>query len=103
MKPEINWIDDPRVFRVNQMPAHSDHTFYESEEAYREGRSTLKQMLNGTWKFSYADRVDQRQADFYKEDYDASGWDEIRVPGQDRKSTRLNSSHNVISRMPSSA
>ena len=52
MKPEINWIDDPRVFRVNQMPAHSDHTFYESEEAYREGRSTLKQMLNGTWKFS---------------------------------------------------
>ena len=81
MKPEINWIDDPRVFRVNQMPAHSDHTFYESEEAYREGRSTLKQMLNGTWKFSYADRVDQRQADFYKEDYDASGWDEIRVPG----------------------
>ena len=81
MKPEISWIDDPRVFRVNQMPAHSDHTFYESEEAYREGRSTLKQMLNGTWKFSYADRVDQRQADFYKEDYDASGWDEIRVPG----------------------
>ena len=35
MKPEISWIDDPRVFRVNQMPAHSDHTFYESEEAYR--------------------------------------------------------------------
>ena len=25
------------------------------------------------------------------------------TPGQDRKSTRLNSSHNVISRMPSSA
>ena len=44
MKPEISWIDDPRVFRVNQMPAHSDHTFYESEEAYREGRSTLKQL-----------------------------------------------------------
>ena len=42
---------------------------------------------------------------------DMSGWMLMGLPGavyafgtgQDRKSTRLNSSHNVISRMPSSA
>ncbi len=25
MKAEINWLDNPEVFRVNQLPAHSDH------------------------------------------------------------------------------
>ena len=24
MKAELGWLDDPRVFRVNQLPAHSD-------------------------------------------------------------------------------
>lgn len=27
MNAEIKWLDNPEVFRVNQLPAHSDHSF----------------------------------------------------------------------------
>ena len=26
MKADIRWLDDPQVFRVNRLDAHSDHT-----------------------------------------------------------------------------
>ena len=81
MQAKIEWIDDPKVFRVNQMPAHSDHYFYENEEALRGGQSQWKQMLNGTWKFHYTKKASERPVDFYKEDFDASGFSEIVVPG----------------------
>lgn len=35
MQAEITWLDDPEVFRVNQLPAHSDHPFYADEEECR--------------------------------------------------------------------
>ncbi len=25
MEADIRWLDDPQVFRVGQLPAHSDH------------------------------------------------------------------------------
>ena len=41
MQAEITWLDDPEVFRVNQLPAHSDHPFYADEEECRRGNSSL--------------------------------------------------------------
>ena len=32
MEAELKWLDDPEVFRVNQLPAHSDHRFYRDQE-----------------------------------------------------------------------
>ncbi len=28
MEAQLAWLDDPQVFRVNQLPAHSDHQFF---------------------------------------------------------------------------
>ena len=28
LKPELNWLSNPEVFRVNRMDAHSDHFVY---------------------------------------------------------------------------
>lgn len=81
LQAQIGWLDDPRVYRVNQMPAHSDHRFYASEEEYRQEKSSLKQSLNGTWKFLYSKNAASRPADFYKEDFDTSQMDDIAVPG----------------------
>lgn len=78
-KPE--WLEDPQVFAVNRIPAHSDHCYYESEEEASKGEMGLRQLLNGTWKFSYASCPSDREADFYKEDYDDSGFGNIEVPG----------------------
>lgn len=81
IKPEIKWLDDPEVFRVNQLPAHSDHVFYENEEECRRGESSLSQSLNGDWHFCYCVNAGSRPAEFYRPDFDRSGFDTIRVPG----------------------
>ncbi|MFC1490871.1 glycoside hydrolase family 2 TIM barrel-domain containing protein, partial [Candidatus Latescibacterota bacterium] len=36
--------------------------------------------LNGQWQFNWAGRPEQRPIDFYKTDFDASGWNTITVP-----------------------
>lgn len=28
MNANIKWLDNPEIFRVNQMDAHSDHSYY---------------------------------------------------------------------------
>lgn len=81
MNADLKWLDLPEVFRVNQLPAHSDHRFYESREAYEEGKSGFLQSLNGEWEFCYSVNAKSRPAEFYKEDFDRSTFDRIRVPG----------------------
>ena len=81
MQAEITWLDDPEVFRVNQLPAHSDHPFYADDEECRRGNSSLCHSLNGMWQFCYSKNAGERPADFYREDFDTAGFDEIRVPG----------------------
>lgn len=36
--------------------------------------------LNGIWKFNWVYKPDERPVNFYKNNYDVSGWDEITVP-----------------------
>lgn len=81
MQADIRWLDNPEIFRVNQLPAHSDHVYFESREAYENRKSNLKQSLNGAWKFCYSVNALSRPMDFYKEEYDRSSFDTIKVPG----------------------
>lgn len=37
--------------------------------------------LDGEWLFCWSPRPEARPADFYREDFDVSGWDKIAVPG----------------------
>ena len=32
MKADIRWLDDPEIYQVNRMDAHSDHAYYENYE-----------------------------------------------------------------------
>ena len=81
LKPELGWLDDPEVFRVGMLPAHSDHEFFDSETSCREGRKTLYQSLNGEWSFFWSKNAAMRPEGFYREDYDASAFGAIQVPG----------------------
>ncbi|MDE5891830.1 MAG: beta-galactosidase [Acetatifactor sp.] len=80
MNADIRWLDDPRVFRVGQIPAHSDHAYYADEESLAAGNSTLRQCLNGEWQFCFSVNAGSRPVEFYREDYDRKGWDSISVP-----------------------
>ncbi len=77
---KLEWLEDPRVFAVNRMPAHSDHSYYETEEALK-GTMGLRQSLNGTWSFSYAENSAERPEYFYKKDFNPDGFGTIEVPG----------------------
>ena len=52
MEAELKWLDDPEVFRVNQLPAHSDHRFYRDQEEAALEKSSYVQNLNGRWDLS---------------------------------------------------
>ena len=81
MKAELKWLEDPRVFRINRLDAHSDHMYYGSEAEMEAGKSRFMQSLNGTWRFAWSRCPKERPADFFKEGYDTGKWDFIQVPG----------------------
>ncbi|MCL2865950.1 MAG: beta-galactosidase [Lachnospiraceae bacterium] len=81
MLPDIKWLDNPEVFRVNQLPAHSDHICYANKDEAVVGINSLRQCLNGTWKFSFSPNPGLRPNEFYKEGFDSSGFGSISVPG----------------------
>ena len=80
MNAEIKWLDNPEVFRVNQLEAHSDHTYYENYQEVETRKTGLLQSLNGIWKFCYSKNAKERPAKFYQENYDYQGFDDIEVP-----------------------
>ncbi len=87
-KADLRWLSNPEVFAVGREPVHSDHFYFDSEEEMRNWKDngtncsiSLRQSLNGVWKFAYGKNPTERIADFYKEDYSCDDFAEIRVPG----------------------
>ncbi|MDY5576233.1 MAG: glycoside hydrolase family 2 TIM barrel-domain containing protein [Lachnospiraceae bacterium] len=72
--PTLEWLENPEIFQVNRIAAHSDHryTLYGEES---------RQYLNGTWKFSYAERPEERNTKIFDVNYPIETLDTIRVPG----------------------
>ena len=72
--PELKWLEDPRVFAVNRLDAHSDHVWQTAE-------GDLRQSLDGAWRFAYSANPAARPADFWQPDASLDGFAEIAVPG----------------------
>lgn len=81
MNANIKWLDNPEIFRVNQMDAHSDHSYYVDYADMKKKDNPLSQSLNGQWAFAFSKNAASRPCDFYKEGFDDSGFDKIMVPG----------------------
>ena len=67
---------DPAVFEVNKLYPRAH--FPLNESPYLENRGVS---LDGMWKFHYVPNADERPTDFFRMDYDDSGWKTIPVPG----------------------
>ncbi|NOU75196.1 DUF4981 domain-containing protein [Paenibacillus sp. LMG 31458] len=86
------WNNNPDIFQVNREPAHASFIPYgdvpsalrgaDMISAMTEHLSPFYQSLNGQWKFNFAKNPDARPLDFYKDSYDTSSWNEIKVPGE---------------------
>ncbi|MGW0420551.1 glycoside hydrolase family 2 TIM barrel-domain containing protein [Streptomyces sp. NPDC003015] len=79
--PEWNGAIDH--FRVGTQPPHTTLMPYADVGqalAADRTRSPYRLSLDGTWKFAYADRPDDRDTDFHRTDVDDKDWDTIPVP-----------------------
>ena len=81
MNADMKWLDNPEVFKVNQLAPHSDHSYYLDYSDMKKEKNPLFQSLNGQWEFAYSKNVKSRPVNFYEETFDASGFDKIMVPG----------------------
>ncbi len=66
MDADIKWLDEPETFRVNQLPAHSDHYYYGN---YMMNGGIIivvffAQNLDGQWQFNFAENPCEREEDF---------------------------------------
>lgn len=80
-EPKLCWLTDPTVFAVNRLDAHSDHVAYRTPEEAAARRSSLRQSLDGEWRFAWSECPAARPADFWQEGADLSAFGTIRVPG----------------------
>ena len=48
---DLAWLENPEVFAVNRLKAHSDHRFYESREEADGGIMKLDRMHPGAVKY----------------------------------------------------
>ena len=81
MNADMKWLDNPEVFRVNQLDAHSDHCYYMDYADMEKSENPLMQSLNGQWEFAFSKNVMDRPENFYEENFDASSFDKIMYLG----------------------
>ena len=77
--------ESPEELALNkEQPRAWFFTFADVESARRvlPEHSSYYQSLNGDWKFHWVGNPDERPADFYKPEFDVSGWDDVTVPMQ---------------------
>ena len=76
-------LENPKMFDRNKEAPHATLMPFKNIEAAmtkKRNQSVYYKTLNGTWKFNWVRNPADRPADFYKETYDVSGWDNIPVP-----------------------
>ena len=81
--------ENPYVTQRNRLPSRSVLTpFATAKEALafadlrlERQASPYVQVFDGTWKFTWAKRPEERRQNFWKPEVDASGWADIAVPG----------------------
>lgn len=76
-------IENEQLTGINKEPPHATLMPYGTLEqalAAQRCSSPFCRSLNGAWKFNFAMSPERRPKDFYLPDYDASEWDEIKVP-----------------------
>ncbi len=76
--------ENPQLIAINRLPAHARGVPYADEAAALSRdpqRSPWHLSLDGAWQFHLAPNPATLPAGFFEDEFDASGWDAIEVPG----------------------
>lgn len=75
-------LENPEIFKINRLPAHSSHRYYPTLElAQVGGAMPWRKCLNGTWQFLYSETLADRPLGFEGTDFDTTTFNQIEVPG----------------------
>ena len=81
------WFDQNGTFQKNREDAHASFVGFDNIESVKNptarknhASSPYYQSLNGTWKFQLVKSPSERNTEFFENDYDVSGWDDMQVP-----------------------
>ena len=80
----MNDWENPLLTHRNRLPGRAYGFAYpDAASALKcvRGSSPWFMLLNGAWKFDYAQCPDEAPGRFFEEEFDTESWDEIRVPG----------------------
>ncbi len=75
--------ENPEILGINKEAPHATLIPYKNFETAIAGdreKSEYFYLLNGKWKFSWVEKPTDRPVEFYKTNFDDSGWKEIPVP-----------------------
>ncbi len=77
--------ENPLVIGINKEPAHLSFMHYPDQQSALadsglEVHTPYYKSLDGQWKFKWSKNPAERPKDFYKTNFDISGWANIRVP-----------------------
>jgi len=78
----VDW-ENPKVFGINKVAPHVCVVPFDNEIDAKTKDikdSPYYKSLNGTWKFNWVRKPADRPLEFYKNDFDISGWNDIKVP-----------------------
>ena len=74
------YIENPQMIGENKLPARSGFQSFPSKNTLGADQNPNKISLNGQWKFNWVKEPSQRPTEFFKPEFDAAAWDDIKVP-----------------------
>ncbi|MFY0652418.1 MAG: DUF4981 domain-containing protein [Cyclobacteriaceae bacterium] len=81
---DVKEWENPEIFQINREYPHATFFRHDSEQSALKTtkfeNSPFYQSLNGIWKFNWVKKPAERPEYFYRDDFDVSGWEDIKVP-----------------------
>lgn len=72
---------DASVNEINRAPMHSSFFAFENDTLSEPEQSANYLSINGTWSFKWSKDATDRKSDFFKPNFDETGWSKMPVPG----------------------
>ncbi len=73
--------ENPGLQQRNVLPPHAYFIPYPGQtDALKQAQSPLQLSLDGIWKFNLVNTPDKRPLDFFKDNFSAAAWKNIKVP-----------------------
>jgi len=80
---QLEYWEDPTMIGENKQPGHATLMPFDNLSEALEGEKSSSAHffnLNGTWKFNWVSKPDERPLEFFNLDYNVNTWEDISVP-----------------------